>query len=178
MISCGKKFLTERAALASRKGQTRRYLAISCRLCSYWHLRRHRAEPKRRASGAHAIPRKVCRQVDKRDTWNGTRCCVKAGCGKPGLLHRHHRRIKGAGGDPRAHTDCACNIVTLCGEHHEWAHRNRREAEAEGLIISAEVTEPGLHPVMVGTENSGVTAWPTCDGRWITEAPAARGAAA
>jgi hypothetical protein len=114
----------------------------------------------------------VAALIDARDQW-----CVK--CGTPYNLHRHHRRIKGIGGDGRDHTDCACNGVRLCLEHHEWAHsaKGRREAEAEGLIIPRSETAPWRRTLMVHTEaDSGFTGYPTCDGGWVFEAP--EGAAA
>jgi hypothetical protein len=111
----------------------------------------------------------VAALIDARDQW-----CVK--CGSPYDLHRHHRRIKGQGGDSRPHTDCPCNAVVLCLAHHAWVHSGdgRREAEAEGFIIPRSETRPWMRPVMVRTEeesDSGFTAWPTCDGAYLTEAP-------
>jgi hypothetical protein len=109
----------------------------------------------------------VAALIDARDRW-----CVK--CGTPYNLHRHHRRIKGQGGDPRPHTDCPCNAVLLCLEHHEWAHsgKGRSEAEAEGLIIPRSETRPWTRQVKVHTEDdSGFTGWPTCEGGWVFQAP-------
>jgi hypothetical protein len=114
------------------------------------------------------IPPRVRRQVDRRDSTGGARLCIH--CGSRRDLHRHHRRIKGIGGDSRVHTDCACNIVTLCAESHHWAHvLNRPQAVTEGLIIPASAAEPWLWPVMV---RGGGMAWPACTGRYIYEAPA------
>lgn len=83
----------------------------------------------------------------------------------------HHRRIKGMGGDPREHTDCPCNLIVLCPGCHEWAHvLDRPAAEAQGFIIPSVTTTPGLEPVLrYGRDRA---AWPTCDGRWVHEAPA------
>ena len=116
---------------------------------------------------AESFPPLVAALIDIRDRW-----CVK--CGSPSDLHRHHRRIKGIGGDSRPHTDCACNGILLCLGHHEWAHsgKGRREAEAEGLIIPRSETAPWRHPLMVHTAaGSGFTGWPACDGRYLYEAP-------
>lgn len=114
---------------------------------------------------AESFPRKVAALIDARDKW-----CVK--CGSPRDLHRHHRRIKGIGGDGRDHTDCACNGVRLCLEHHEWAHsaKGRLLAEAEGLIIPRSEAAPWRRSLMVHTSaDSGFTAYPTCDGGWVFE---------
>ena len=123
----------------------------------------------RTASGrAESFPPAVAALIDARDQW-----CVK--CGSPYDLHRHHRRIKGIGGDPRPHTDCSCNGVLLCLEHHEWAHsgKGRLEAEAEGLIIPRSETAPWRQGVMVHTAaDSEFTGYPTCDGNWVFKAPA------
>lgn len=99
-------------------------------------------------------------------------------CSQP-ASHQHHRRIKGMGGDTRPHTNCPCNLVSLCAGLgcHEWAHANRREAEAEGLIIPRAIPKPWLLPVMLHGPGGGITAWPTCDGRWLTFEPDAGGAA-
>jgi hypothetical protein len=118
------------------------------------------------------IPPKVRGQVDTRDSHDGARLCVL--CGFPGELHRHHRRLKGIGGDKRAHTDCACNIVTLCEGCHYWAHViGRYSAEAEGFIVSGAELLPGSVSVLVHSEGdaSGTQAWPTCDGEWSDKAP-------
>jgi hypothetical protein len=133
-------------------------------------------ERLRTLRGPESFPRRVCRLVDRRDsTRDGDRYCV--GCGTTrGPFHRHHRRIKGAGGDPRPHTSCPCVAVTLCWLCHSWAHSHPHDAGDRGLIIPASVTEPRLWPVMVHGESGGVTAWATCGGEWVLEAPARRSA--
>ena len=114
-----------------------------------------------------SFPPAVAALIDVRDPW-----CVY--CGSPSGLHRHHRRSKGHGGDPRPHTDCACNGVRVCGAHHEWAHtEGRREAEAEGLIIPRAITEPWTISVLVHVEDGGLRKFPSCDGRWLDYAPEA-----
>jgi hypothetical protein len=166
---CGKQYATEEEAFRSKAGQKPGAEVTSCR-CGRFHLTfppAPRSDGKPRASvSGNTIPPKVCKQVDKRDG----RQCVR--CGSRQNPHRHHRRIKGHGGDSRSCTDCACNIVTLCTEHHAWAHSGagRKEAEAEGLIIPRSVTEPWRHGVMVHSEaDSGATRWPTCDGEYADE---------
>ena len=117
---------------------------------------------------AESFPPDVAALIDARDPW-----CIR--CGSPHDLHRHHRRIKGIGGDSRPHTDCACNAVRICARCHEWAHlEGRREAEARGLIISRAETAPWRHALMVRTEaetDSGFTAYPTCSGGWVFDSP-------
>ncbi len=83
--------------------------------------------------------------------------------------HIHHRRLKGMGGTSDDHADCPCNLVSLTFEAHEFMHRNRFVAVAEGLIVPASAPLPGLLPVRVHSheDDSGAWAWPTCDGRWI-----------
>ena len=104
--------------------------------------------------------------IDARDPW-----CIH--CGSPRNLQRHHRRIRGHGGDSRPHTHCACDGVRLCILCHvPWAHRERREAEAEGVVIPRSELEPWRRPLMIHTAaDSGFMAWPTCDGRYVTDMP-------
>ena len=117
-----------------------------------------------RSARAESFPPAVAALIDARDPW-----CVK--CGSPDNLHRHHRRLKGYGGDPRPHTDCACNGVRLCRHCHlDWAHgEGRSEAEGEGVIIPRSETEPGRRSLMVHTAaDSGATLlayvrWPLPD---------------
>ena len=121
---------------------------------------------------AESFPPHVAAQIDARDPW-----CVH--CGSASGLQRHHRRIKGQGGDPRPHTDCACNGVRICWLCHDWAHKEgRTEAEAEGLIISRATAEPGRESVLVHLEadSGGMRKWPSCDGRWLDEQPERRAA--
>jgi hypothetical protein len=109
------------------------------------------------------FPPAVAALIDARDPW-----CVH--CGSPDNLHRHHRRIKGIGGDPREHTHCACDGLRLCSACHEWAHTTgRREAEAEGLIIPRATLEPWTVSVLVHLADGGVRKFPTCDGRWVDD---------
>lgn len=110
------------------------------------------------------IPAKVRALVRARDYG----LCVH--CSQP-ADHQHHRRIKGMGGSSDAHANCPCVIVSLCGPCHEFVHRNRLEAEAEGLIIPRATPRPWLLPVLVHGPGSGSTAWPSCDGRWLRFEP-------
>ena len=124
-----------------------------------------RSAPRTKAR-AESFPPAVAALIDARDPW-----CVK--CGSPYDLHRHHRRIKGIGGDGRDHTDCACNGVKLCRSCHlDWAHSGdgRREAKDEGVVIPRAESEPWRQPLMVHTAaDSGMTIYLTCDGRYVTE---------
>jgi hypothetical protein len=113
---------------------------------------------------AESFPPAVAALIDARDLW-----CVF--CGSPFNLEHHHRRLKGQGGDPRPHTQCACNGVLLCHDHHMWMHsgHGRRTAAAEGLIIPRATAEPWTESVLVHLEGGGVQKYPTCDGRWIDD---------
>jgi len=118
------------------------------------------------------IPRNVRRLVAKRDMG----LCVH--CAKP-AAHQHHRRIKGIGGDTRPHSDCPCVLVSLCTQCHEFVHRNRFAALAEGLIVPRSTRLPGLLPVLVHGygDGSGVRAWPSCGGQWLDFGPDGGGVA-
>jgi hypothetical protein len=99
------------------------------------------------------------------------RCCQM--CAATENLERHHRRGKGMGGSQgRPHAQCACNGVVLCRRHHRWVHRaGRREAEAEGFIVSQAEDFPGSVSVMRFAEaGGGASQFPSCDGRWLDEA--------
>lgn len=139
--------------------------------CDGWHLE----TPCTSAAGKarkDTIPPKVRRLVNKRDRW----CQM---CGATSWLEQHHRRPKQMGGDPRPHADCPCCLVRVCRECHRWIHRSRREAEARGLLMAAEVTEPGRVSVMRGSEDGGGAAmFPTCSGEWVSECPYEAGEAA
>ena len=118
------------------------------------------------------IPASVRRIVTERDMG----LCVYTG--RP-AVHIHHRRLRGMGGSIADHTACPCNLISLTLEAHELAHRDRFLALAEGLIIPAATAMPWALPVLVhGYEDgSGVQAWPTCDGAWLTCEPDGDGAA-
>jgi hypothetical protein len=116
------------------------------------------------------IPPGVRRLVAGRDYG----LCVH--CSQP-AEHQHHRRIKGMGGSTAPHADCCCVIISVCAPCHEWLHANRREAEAEGLIIPRATPKPWLLPVMLHGPGGGITAQPACDGRWLTFEPDSGGAA-
>ena len=131
------------------------------------------APVRRQQQRKNTIPDDVLKQVDVRDG----HYCVHCGRRREVIEH-HHRRIKGMGGSTAAHTECACNIVSVCpwwteSACHPWAHRNRDEAEAEGLVISRSTEFPFLVPVFVhGRDDAGSEkAWPTCGGRWVRHIP-------
>ncbi len=112
------------------------------------------------------IPPGVLAAVDARDG----HFCVHCGRWREVIEH-HHRRIKGMGGSIAPHTECPCCIVSLCpwwsdSACHPWAHRNREEAEAEGLVISRSVTKPWTESVLVRTADGGLLRFPACDGTW------------
>ena len=109
------------------------------------------------------FPRAVAALLAERDPW----CLLD---GSPRGLQNHHRRIRGHGGDPRAHTHCSCNGVRLCYRCHSRIHdtaQGRRIAEAEGLIIPRSTIRPGLESVLVHLADGGARKWPPCDGRWL-----------
>ena len=114
-----------------------------------------------------SFPPAVAALIDARDPW-----CIH--CGSPRDLQRHHRRIKGIGGDPRPHTDCSCVGVRICLACHDWAHssKGRREAGAEGLIIPRSTVRPWTLGVLVHLEDDrgGLLKYPSCDGRWLDAA--------
>jgi hypothetical protein len=120
-----------------------------------------KSAPKKRRD---TIPRAVRALVSKRDPW----CQVS---GLTTRLEVHHRRPKQMGGDPRPHADCPCNLIRLTRSQHQWVHRNRREAEAMGLLLPAETKLPGSVSVMRGSADGGVTSYPTCSGEWASECP-------
>lgn len=119
-----------------------------------------RKPPKRKAR-KDTIPAKVRKLVTYRDGGQCARCPSVTG------LHKHHRRLKGIGGDPRLHTECTCNIITLCFTCHEWAHKDgRAEAEADGYIVEGAQLFPGSVSVLIGAgASSGMTAWLPCNSR-------------
>lgn len=124
-------------------------------------------------TGGNTIPDAVLKLVDDRDG----HFCVRCGRYREVIEH-HHRRIKGYGGDTREHAECPCCIVSLCpwwseSACHPWAHANRVEAEAEGLIIPRAAEFPFLYSVLVHSQfdGSGHMAWPTCEGRWDANEP-------
>ena len=51
-------------------------------------------------------------------------------CGKPGIVHVHHIKSKGSGGD-----DLPENLISLCPSCHDKAHRARISKEALKEIV-------------------------------------------
>ena len=139
-----------------------------------WHLSEPDVAPVITAPKwrADTIPPKARGLVAVRDSLDGVQLCVL--CGMPGVLHCHHRRLKGIGGDLRDHANCPCNLVSLCEGCHYWAHViGRYSAQAEGFIVPGAVLFPGEISVLVhGKDDAGGTeAWPTCSGEWSDRAP-------
>lgn len=124
-----------------------------------------RTRPQR-AGRAESFPPDVAALIDARDPW-----CMH--CGATENLQRHHRRIRGIGGDGRDHTHCACAGVRLCVLCHvPWAHLKRRESEAEGFVIPRSELEPWRRPLLIRTSpSSGLMAWHLCDGSRVYEMP-------
>lgn len=121
-------------------------------------------KPAKRKASKSTWPVKVRRLTWKRD---GGQC---ARCWSTWRLHLHHRRIKGIGGDPRPHTDCACDGVTLCERCHKWVHEEgRAEAEATGYIVSRSQPFPGSVSILIGAASgSGATVHLPCDKPYYT----------
>ena len=114
-------------------------------------------KPRKPAPRKDTTPPKVRKLTRKRDG-QCARCPAVTG------LQLHHRRGKGIGGDPRPHTECTCNTITLCAACHEWAHgEGRTEAEAAGYIVSRFELFPGSVSVLIGAgASSGALAWLPC----------------
>lgn len=172
MSGCGKPYATEAAAMCSKRGRAGGLTAVLCR-CKSWHLRdaTEIVLPDRRTARPDTFSAAVRAQLDKRDG-----CCQN--CGSTQGLQRHHRRGKASGGSSRrAHTHCSCNGLILCWRCHPWSHvRGRRQAQAQGFVVSQSVAEPASIGVMryAGTGGGGATQWPTCGGTWAGSAPEAR----
>lgn len=62
-------------------------------------------------------------------------------------VHVHHRRPRGAGGDPRPETNQPSNLVDLCLDHHLWVESNRVEAALLGLLVDWGA-DPAARPVV------------------------------
>lgn len=181
MRRCGRRYATKAAALRSKLYLAGGRTVATCPdpACGGVHLRKAEA-PKAtpRPAAAHPFPAAVATLIDARDVdlLTGERCCQS--CGSTENLERHHRRLKGMGGsDDRAHAQCACNGLTLCRREHRGrngVHRGiRKLAEAMGFIVPQQVDEPGQVGVMrFAATEGGATQFATCDGRWVTEAPA------
>jgi hypothetical protein len=167
---CSQRWATEDAALHSKLAVTTGATFEQGRCCGWWHevevpsLPSAKAKPA--AAGYEGFPQPVRLAAIARDFG----ACLH--CGYDRTLEVHHKRIKGMGGDSRAHTDCLCNALTLCRACHQWAHRERREAKAKGFVVPRGTLLPGSVSVMIhGAGGGGSTMFATCDGLWTTAAP-------
>lgn len=137
--------------------------------------------------GDKQVARKRAKARSRKDTWpakvrslarkrDGGQC---ARCWSVWRLQLHHRRIKGHGGDPRPHTDCACNGITLCERCHSWVHgEGRLEAEATGYIVSRNEPAPGSVGILIGAgSGSGALSFLSCDKDYYSTALPERSAA-
>lgn len=123
-------------------------------------VKRYRPDP---------FPPVVAALIDKRDEG----LCQR--CGRGGRLERHHRRLKSMGGSKaRAHTQCACNGLSLCRRCHSEVHERPGAAvRPGGYIVMQSVARPGSMQVLrhlgVGAFDEQVfdPQWATCDGRWV-----------
>lgn len=131
-------------------------------------------KPRKRKARKDTTPPKVRKMARKRD---GFQC---ARCPSGTELHLHHRRLKGIGGDPRPHTECTCNAITLCRACHEWAHgKGRPEAEATGYIVPQSELFPGSVSVLIGAASgSGASVHLPCDKPYYSTAEPPSGVAA
>ena len=188
MRQCGRQYATEAEALRSKAARNPGVLVELCWAGGHFHITTPpcitgsrtgefpaaespvsagTGNAPRRTSGsgrAHGFPPAVAALLDARDPW-----CIY--CGSPRDLKRHHRRLKGIGGDGRDHTQCACNGVRLCADHHARAHSGigQNEARDEGLIVPRSTLEPFRASVLVHLEadSGGLLKYPSCDGRWL-----------
>lgn len=128
--------------------------------------------PMPRGFGYYPFPAAVAAQLDVRDP-----CCQFQGCAVTENLQRHHRRYKAAGGSAnRPHTQCPCNGIRLCPEHHALVHSRSAGARDDGYSVSQSCDYPSSQPVLRTDGSRPARYWATCDGRWVTERP--EGAAA
>lgn len=132
-------------------------------------LTRKRAKARSRKD---TIPPKVRRLVRQR----GEEC---ARCWSTWDLELHHRRIKGHGGDTRPHTECGCNIITLCAACHRWVHREGlAEAKETGYVVPRSELFPGSVSVLIGAASgSGASQHLPCDKPYYSTAVPERSAA-
>ena len=59
--------------------------------------------------------------------------CERCGCGRATEIH--HRLPRRMGGTRRPEVNEPSNLLHLCAECHRWIETNRREAEADGLLL-------------------------------------------
>jgi hypothetical protein len=172
MRRCGRRWATEDQARCSKRGLREDAAVLPCPVCEGFHVVLPKPEAARKATaapkGIAGFPERIRKAAIERDGG-----CV--GCSDDRSLDVHHRRIRGHGGDKRAHAQCLCNAICLCRLEHRAAHlAGRREAEAKGWVVSREVILPGSVSVMLfGSGGGGVSMFPTCDGQWSTVAAVA-----
>ena len=107
----------------------------------------------------HAWGRTVL-AVRQRDGWACVRCGVRGGV----QFSVHHRRPRGAGGSRDPHTDCPCNLLTLCMADHGWVESRRADALAQGWLV-----RQGQSPSMVPVATRDGTLYLDCDGGMSAE---------
>jgi hypothetical protein len=129
-----------------------------------------RSEPKHARPKDTGPSRKVRALVLERDGYSCV-CCGRSVIGQRYSLQHRKRRSQGG-------TNSPSNLLTVLGDGTRGCHaridsRIDPHDEARGYTVRSG-QDPALVPVMVFSEGgSGVTAWPTDDGRWIFEAPGA-----
>jgi hypothetical protein len=84
---------------------------------------------------------------------------------------RHHRRSRSILDE---HTDCACNLILMCGwgNHtgcHGWAHAGPALARTQGFIVRRTSLDPSKAPLYLPFTRRWV--WLTCDGRMVDALP-------
>lgn len=157
-----------RAAESRTEKSGRKHVATGCAICADWHV-----IPAARAIGTRAryrpdpFPPAVAKLIDKRDKGE----CQ--GCGRTDVrLERHHRRGKASGGSKaRAHTQCACNGLSLCRACHRWVHSEITSAREFGMVVRQSVPLPGkigfVRYALASPDWEDDEVWARCDGEWV-----------
>lgn len=166
-------FATRQAAESHKLFLAGGLVAVEHEPCSGWHLEAAERAPlpsQKPAPRQKPFPSAIASLIDARDVHplTGERCCQR--CMTTSGLHRHHRRLKQAGGSDRPCTQCACAGLVLCFRCHiPWAHEHRAESGDLGYIVPQFVEAPGDVSVARFALIPDVQSewWPTCDGRWV-----------